>query len=107
MYVRSVAVLACVFGVSLAVSGADTMRCEGALVREGMIGGEVVAKCGQPRDRQIEEVPIRARNRNGAGNIVGTAKIETWVYDRGAGRFPAKLRFEEGKLKSIEYLTSR
>lgn len=93
--------------ISLAASAADTLRCEGSLIRTGMIAGEVSMKCGRPRDKQVEEVPIRARNANGLGNVVGSTKIETWVYDRGAGQFPAALRFEDGKLKSIEYLTGR
>jgi hypothetical protein len=107
MCIRVLVATACLLGVSFAAFGADTMRCENALVREGMIAGEVLAKCGEPSSKRVDEVPIRARNRNGAGTVVGTAKVETWVYDRGDGRFGAALTFEEGKLKSIEYLTSR
>ncbi len=96
---------ACLLGTSFAVHGDDTMRCGGAIIKVGMIAGEVLAKCGEPKSKNIEEVPIRARNPNGAVNVVGTAKVETWVYDRGYGQFPGELKFEEGKLKSIEYLT--
>jgi hypothetical protein len=94
-------------GSSFAVLGDSTMRCDRVLVRVGMIAGEVIAKCGEPRSKQIDEVPVRVKNRNGAVNVVGTTKVETWVYDRGYGQFPAELKFEEGKLKTIEYLTAR
>jgi hypothetical protein len=106
MLFRAFAATACLLAASFGAFAADTMRCEGAIVREGMIAGEVLAKCGEPSSKRVEEVPIRARNRNGGVNVVGSAKIETWVYDRGAGQFPAALTFDEGKLKSIEYLTT-
>jgi hypothetical protein len=99
--------VACVLGAPFAALGADTMRCDRAIVRVGMIAGEVIAKCGDPKSTRVDEVPVRARNRNGAANVVGVTKIETWIYDRGYGQFPAELKFEEGKLKSIEYLTAR
>jgi hypothetical protein len=107
MYVRILAAVACLAGPPLTASAADTMRCETAIVREGMIAGEVLAKCGDPQSKRVDEIPIRARNRNGAVNVVGSTTVETWIYDRGAGQFPAELKFEEGKLKSIEYLTGR
>ncbi len=107
MRTRVFVATAFLLGVSLTASAADTMRCENAIVREGMIAGEVLAKCGEPSSKRVDEVPIRTRNRNGAVNVVGTAKVETWVYDRGAGQFAAALTFEEGKLKSIEYLSAR
>jgi len=106
MSLRVFSVLAaCLLGASFTAHGDDTMRCGGAIIKVGMIAGEVLAKCGEPKSKSIEEIPIRARNPNGAVNVVGTAKVETWVYDRGYGQFPGELKFEEGKLKSIEYLT--
>jgi hypothetical protein len=93
--------------VALAAAADDTMRCERSIVRVGMIAAEIMAKCGEPRSKRVDEVPVRARNRNGAVNVVGSVTVETWVYDRGYGQFPAELKFEEGKLKSIEYLTAR
>ena len=107
MCIRVFVATASVLAASFTAFGADTMRCENAIVREGMIAGEVLAKCGEPQSKRVDEVPIHARNHNGGVNVVGTAKIETWVYDRGDGQFGAALTFEEGKLKSIEYLTSR
>lgn len=85
----------------------DVMRCGGALISVGMVAPQVVAKCGQPEHKQIENVPIRARSPNGLGGKVGVTQIERWTYDLGYGRFKRLLTFEEGKLKSIELLTQR
>jgi hypothetical protein len=107
MRFRAFVAAACLLAASFGAFAADTMRCENAIVRQGMIAGEVLAKCGEPGSKRVDEVPVRARNRNGGGTVVGTTKIETWIYDRGAGQFRAALTFEEGKLKSIEYLGTR
>jgi hypothetical protein len=104
MCMRIIVAAAWLLGSSLAF-GDNLMRCDAAIVRVGMFAGEVIAKCGEPKSKQVEQVPVRARNRNGGSNIVGATTIETWSYDRGYGRFPALLKFEEGKLKSIELLT--
>jgi len=107
MRMRIIVAAACLLGSQFAAFGEDTMRCGSALVKVGMIAGEVAAKCGEPKSKRVEEVPVQARNRNGAVNVIGVAKVETWLYERDYGQFPAELKFEEGKLKSIEYLTTR
>ncbi len=85
----------------------DSMRCGNALITVGMVGSQVTAKCGQPKDKNVTEVPQRARRANGSSAVVGTLRVEHWTYDRGYGQFPALLTFEEGKLKAIELLTGR
>jgi hypothetical protein len=85
----------------------DVIRCKGALVRSGMVTQEVLDRCGEPKAKEIESVPIRARRANGSSGVVGATQIERWTYDRGAGQFPALLTFESGKLKNIELLTGR
>ena len=85
----------------------DSMRCGNSLVTVGMVGPQVVAKCGQPKDRDIADVPQRMHRSNGSKTVVGAVRVEHWTYDRGYGQFPARLTFEGGKLKSIELLTSR
>jgi hypothetical protein len=98
--------LATALAAAPAARADDTMRCRNALITVGMVGTQVVAKCGQPNDRNVTEVPQRGR-RNGRSAVIGTLRVERWTYDRGYGRFPALLTFEDGKLKSIELLTSR
>ena len=85
----------------------DSMRCGNALITVGMVGSQVTAKCGQPKDKNVTEVPQRSRRANGSSSVIGTLRVERWTYDRGYGQFPALLTFEAGKLKSIELLTSR
>jgi hypothetical protein len=89
--------------LAAAASADEAMRCAGgAIVNVGMIADQVLAKCGEPKSRQVEEVPIRQRTRSGGVNTTGVTYIERWTYDRGYGQFPALLTFEEGKLKAIE-----
>ena len=83
------------------------LRCGGELVRVGMVAPQVVAKCGEPQSKTVEEVPVRGRGRNGAVTSVGVTRVERWTYDKVPGQFPALLTFEEGKLKSLELITKR
>jgi hypothetical protein len=85
----------------------DVLRCGGQLVTVGMIAPQVVAKCGEPLAKEVEDVPVRVRGRNGAVTSSGTTRVERWTYDRRDGSFPALLTFEEGKLKSVELITKR
>jgi len=80
----------------------DTFRCGSELVSPGLSAEEVVAKCGQPDEKEVTEEPIRARNAGGGSRVIGTAIVEHWTYSRGQGQFPALLRIEEGELKSVE-----
>lgn len=109
MNTRPALALVAVLGVLVAVVARadDSMRCGSVLITVGMVGPQVIAKCGQPKDKNVTEVPQRARRSNGSSAVVGTLRVERWTYDRGYGQFPALLTFEEGKLKSIELLTSR
>ena len=96
--------------VALWASGSradDPLRCGGQLVTVGMIAPQIVAKCGEPQTKEVEDVPVRVRGRNGAVTSSGTTRVERWTYDRRDGTFPALLTFEEGKLKSIELITKR
>jgi Protein of unknown function (DUF2845) len=89
------------------VEADDIIRCRGRIVSEGMIASEVVALCGEPQSKQIEQVPIRARRANGSSQVIGTTEVEHWTYDRGTGQLPAVLTFEQGSLKKLELLLRR
>jgi hypothetical protein len=93
--------------VALAARADDSLRCGNVLITVGMVESQVIAKCGQPKDKNVTEIPQRARRAGGGSGVVGTVRVEHWTYDRGYGQFPALLTFESGKLKSIELLTSR
>lgn len=108
MATRSFRLALALAGVLLAANGraADTLRCAtGRLVDVGMFAAEVVARCGEPRSRSVEEVPVLTRTRNGNVVQTGTTRTEHWTYARGYGQFDALLTFEEGKLVRIDLLT--
>lgn len=83
----------------------DSIVCGNALVTVGMVASEVTARCGEPRTKDVEDIPIRVRRPNGTVGDAGVQHIERWTYDRGYGKFPALMTFDAGKLKSIELLT--
>jgi hypothetical protein len=84
----------------------DTMRCRnGRLINTGMTAAEITARCGEPRSRTVEEIPVRARLPNGAVVQTGTTRAEHWIYARGQGQFDAQLTFEDDKLVRIDVLT--
>ena len=88
---------------TLPVSAADdTFRCGGKLINTGMTMTDVLAKCGEPTLRTVEEVPQHVRRANGSTYVSGTVTVEVWTYDRGSSSFPSVLRFEGGKVTSIE-----
>jgi hypothetical protein len=108
-YVRRTTLLAITALALVSVAGYadETMRCGNALITVGMVGSQVVAKCGQPKDKNVSEAVQRARRGSRSPAVAGTSRVEHWTYDRGYGKFPALLTFESGKLKSIELLTGR
>jgi hypothetical protein len=96
----------CVAALTLQAAYADSsLMCGNSLVSVGMVAAQVVAKCGEPKDKVATEEPVRVRNANGTVVVAGTRYLQQWTYDRGYGRFPALLKFEDGKLKSIDLLT--
>jgi hypothetical protein len=104
--------------VALAAAGAsapfdaaadDVMRCgNGRLVNVGMSAAEIVGRCGEPKSRRVEEIPVRAVSPSGASIATGdVVRIERWTYERGQGQFPAMLTFEDGELRRIDLLAGR
>ena len=86
----------------------DVIRCRSnRLVNVGMIAVEVIARCGEPKSRSAEDVPVRARTPNGNVVVTGSARIERWTYARGQGQFDAVLTFDGDKLVRIDLLTGQ
>ena len=96
------------FTVSLDARADDSTRCRsGRLVNVGMVAAEIVARCGEPKSRDGEDVPIRVRTAAGGTAVIGTTRVERWLYERGQGQFDALFTFEDDKLVDIEILTTR
>ena len=92
--------LACLSLCCMSVaSAAGTLRCDGKIIRVGVPAAYVLAQCGAPHNKVVQQSAARAGNLNGTSRLVGVALSEQWVYDRGWGRFPALLVFVEGDLR--------
>jgi hypothetical protein len=107
---RAAFALALVFGaassVSFGASADDSTRCRsGRLINVGMTAAEVSARCGEPKSRTVEEIPVLARLPTGAVRQTGTTRAERWIYGRGQGQMDALLTFEDGKLRRIDLIT--
>jgi len=90
-----------------AANAYGSLRCQGKIIDPGVTMAQVIAMCGSPIPPIIEEVPVRTRVASGFSRFIGFTTTEQWVYDRGWGRFPAILKFHDGKLRRIEYLPYR
>ena len=93
------------FGICAAASVAaadDTFHCGSKLVDTTMSRDEIRRSCGEPTSTTEEDIPQQVRRANGTTYVSGTIHVETWTYDRGSSKFPAVLRFEDGKLVRIE-----
>lgn len=84
-----------------------SLRCQGKMIRPGEHMAQVLHLCGPPENRIVEEVPVRSRVATGFTRYSGVTIIESWVYDRGWGKFPAVLRFHDGILRRVDYLSYR
>lgn len=84
-----------------------SLRCKGRIIDVGNSVAEVVSLCGEPAERIITQVPVRAGVMKGFTRFAGFALTEQWIYNRGWGKFPAVLYFDNGKIQRIEYLRYR
>jgi len=84
-----------------------SLRCKGRLIDVGASAAEVMALCGEPAKRFVTQVPVRAGVLSGFTRFAGFATSEQWIYDRGWGKFPAVLHFDDGKIQRIDYLPRR
>ena len=93
--------VACVLvAVAPALARADDgyLRCEGGLVSSQSSVSELLQKCGSPASKEITNQDVR----NERGVVIGSARIETWRYQRGA-HSPAMVAIvADGKIQSLE-----
>jgi hypothetical protein len=96
----------------LAAAGAaqaDSFQCGNELVGSGDTRDQVTAKCGNPSDieRSTAFVPSVAWV-NGvpvsAGNTLIEVPVELWLYNFGPTKLMRRVRFESGRVVSIEIL---
>lgn len=80
------------------LASSSTVRCGKGFVSAGDTKAEAKQKCGKPASTDKSTIP---KSRSHTGKSI---KVEEWTYNFGADRFMKRLRFEDGKLKSIESL---
>lgn len=79
---------------------ADTLRCNGGLVRDGDLATQVLRICGEPWQRErVSTTELRA--------IVGSARevrgaVQRWTYNFGPTKFIRHVYFVDGRLRSIK-----
>jgi hypothetical protein len=101
----------------LASGPAHALRCDGKLIREGMLDVEVEEHCGQPtaiRDRgfivrsfTLFELQMRRdvhAVRFGPGNFLQHVLVTEYIYNLGPSKLMRILTFEDGILTDVETL---
>ena len=82
----------------------DAFWCGSRLIRERMAAADIVSRCGEPDATRVVEEPIYGTGRGGRRVKVGVRITEYWTYDRGTGRFPARVMIRDGVAEQIELL---
>lgn len=93
-----VVLLAALFMSVAAYPSGAGMRCGAQLIQEGFHMGQVKALCGEPASES--SYYYRYDTSYGHQNIL----VTYYLYNFGPNKFMRALRFEGGKLKSIELL---
>jgi hypothetical protein len=88
---------------------ADALQCGSSLVSTGDTRNQVVAKCGNPADIERSSVLVQSVAWvNGvpvpAGNTLIEVPVELWLYNFGPTQLMRRVRFESGRVVSIEVL---
>lgn len=104
---RQLIVLAILLGYAGGADAYGSLRCKGRLIDVGDSQARVLALCGAPAKRASQTIPVRAGTAAGNSRFIGITTTEQWVYNRGWGKFPAVLIFNDGRIQQIEYLPYR
>ena len=103
----NITVLAVLLLYAGAADAYGSLRCKGRLIDVGDSAAEVTELCGKPSKRIVTEIPVRAGILTGFTRFAGFTTSEQWIYDRGWGKFPAVLHFDDGRVQRIDYLPHR
>jgi hypothetical protein len=84
-----------------ALSSADSMRCGKWVVNEESSAAEIAQKCGEPREKEITEQDVLAKNNAGYPVKLGVQVTERWYYKPTPGKLKMLVTIVDGKVKSI------
>jgi Protein of unknown function (DUF2845) len=92
-----------VLSAACVASANETMRCAKWVVDSDATVTELLAKCGEPKSKEVKTDEVRRRRDVGSGTFaVGTTTTERWLYDRGPEAFRMIVTIVDGKIKSID-----
>ena len=83
------------------LAASESMRCGKWIVNEEMPSEEIVAKCGQPQDKDVKTEDVLAVNARGNRVKLGTTTTERWYYKRSRGSLTMVVTVVDGATKSI------
>jgi hypothetical protein len=82
---------------------ADHMRCGSLLVNESTSVADLLAKCGEPKSKDVKSEDVLTRNPDtGFIRKIGTKTTERWIYQRSSGSLPMAVTIVDGKVNSVE-----
>jgi hypothetical protein len=87
----------------LSVSTAGAFRCGTRVIVVGTTKLQVLAYCGEPDSKDIQEVRTVTRYKR-RGKVESTQVLEVWTYNLGPTRFMRQLYFLGNKLIRTEEL---
>ena len=89
-------------GVLAATAHAETFRCGQRIASPDMSVDELIAACGEPSQRSVENVDVYGHSANGGRIKTGTSTVETLTFDRGNQAAAMVVTVVDGKIRSME-----
>lgn len=101
MNMRTLCIVAAMF-MAMTAAASDSMRCGRWVVNSSVGPDELLAKCGEPDSKRVEQSDVRARTAAGGFAKIGTQIIEYWTYKRGPQGLDMLVVIVDGKIRSID-----
>ena len=83
-------------------ASADSMRCGKWIVNETMTTDEILQKCGEPQNKEVQKEDVVAKNPAGFVTKRGEQVTERWFYKPSPGSLTMVVRILDGKVVGIE-----
>ena len=81
---------------------AESFRCGQRIASPDMSVDELIAACGEPSQRSVENVDVYGHSASGGRIKTGTSVVETLKFDRGNQAAAMVVTVVDGKIKSME-----
>ncbi len=83
---------------------AASLRCGTGLVADGASKSDVIAKCGEPIQKETRQESEEVKTRDGDTSTKRTVQktFEEWTYNFGPSRLMQVVVFENGKLIDVK-----